>query len=398
MSKVDQVNPKIPRNVWVLGFVSLFTDLGTKMIQSVLPVFLVSVLGANVVTIGLIEGVAESTASILKIFSGTLSDYWGRRKELAIAGYGFSALIIPLFALASSPMWVFFARFLDRVGKGIRVAPRNALIADATGGKKSGAAYGLRQTLDTIGAFSGPLVATAIMFSSGENFRLVFWVAIVPCFISVLLLIKGIKEPKTKKPSKKFKWSVYSQLNKSYWLLLAVFVLFNLGNSSDAFLLLQAQQIGISDSLIPLSLVVMNLSYCLSAYPLGVLSDKIGKVGLLLTSFFLFSLTYLGFAFAQNSWQIWGLFVLYGLYLGMSQGIFLALIAQKVPDDLRGTAFGIVSFAKGVVLLPASLLAGLLWDKINPQATFITGSCLAIVAGFIFMFTFKKDGNAYKNH
>lgn len=357
------------------------------MIQSVLPLFLVSSLGASVLTVGLIEGVAESTASVLKLVSGALSDRIGRRKELAIAGYGLSAIVAPLFALASSAGWVFLARFLDRVGKGIRVAPRNALVADVTKPANRGAAYGLRQSLDTIGAFSGPLMATGILLASGQNYRLVFWLATLPGLFSVLLLIQGIREPAVSHRTKKnhFEWNLIFSLGKGYWLLVAVSLLFNLGNFSDAFLLLRAQQIGIGSAFVPLSLVVMNFSYSVSAYPIGRLSDRLGRVGLLAGSFWLFALVYLGFAFAQTPWQIWGLFILYGLYLGMSQGLLLALVADRVPSNLRGTAFGTINFVTGLVLLLASILAAFLWQQISPQAAFVTGSCLAIAAGIVLL-------------
>lgn len=383
--------PKIHPNVWILGFVSLFTDFGTKMIQSILPLFLVSTLGANLITVGLIEGIAESTASVLKVFSGALSDYWGRRKELAIAGYGLSAAVIPLFALANNPVWILIARFGDRFGKGIRVAPRNALVADVTKAGNRGAAYGLRQSLDTIGAFSGPLAATVLMFFTGQNFRLVFWLALIPGVLSVILLTIGIQEPVKVDHSKRspLQWDELKNLGRDFWLLLVIALVFNLGNSSDAFLLLRAHQVGISTSLVPLSLVVMNLTYSLSAYPVGILSDRMGRIGLLSSGFLLFALVYLGFALANNSGQIWALFGVYGLYLGLSQGLLLALVADRTPSTLRGTAFGLMSLVTGVALLPASWLAGLLWQQINPQAPFIAGSLFAIAAFLLLLLTVK---------
>ena len=382
-------------NVWILGLVSLFTDFGTKAIQSVLPLFLVSVLGANLSTVGLIEGVAESTASVLKLFSGALSDYWGRRKELAILGYGLSAAIIPLFAVANSPFWVLVARFGDRLGKGIRVAPRNALVADVTPVSQRGAAYGLRQTLDTIGAFSGPLAATLILLIWEQNFRLVFWVALIPGILSVCLLVKGIREPRPLEEKRRngIQWNGLQQLGRGYWVLVGVAVLFNLGNFSDAFLLLKAQQVGIAASWVPLSMIVMNFTYMLSAYPLGLLSDRIGRKGILVGGFWLFSLVYLGFALADQPGQIWGLFALYGVYLGMSQGILLALVADLTPGELRGTAFGVINLVIGIVLLPASLLAGFLWQQINPQTPFLVGSGLAIAASFLLVFKTNEIKN-----
>ncbi|RAM51892.1 MAG: MFS transporter [Hapalosiphonaceae cyanobacterium JJU2] len=378
-----QIFENIPRNVWILGFVSLLTDISTKMIDSILPLFLVSTLGADLLTVGLIEGIAESTASVLKVFSGILSDYFRQRKQLAVIGYGLSTLVKPLFAIASSPVWVLIARFGDRVGKGIRVAPRDALVADVTNKANLGAAYGLRQSLDTIGAFTGPIVTFVLISMFGQNFQLVFWVALIPSIFAVILLAVFIQEPKTqfeqtqKNPLNR---NSLKSLGKEYWTLVAVALLFNLGNSSDAFLLLQAQQVGISTALVPLTIVVMNLTYFLSAYPAGLLSDRIGRLGLLVSGFFLYALTYLGFAFTSASWQVWVLFMLYGLYQGMSKGILSAMVAETVPSSLRGTAFGFINLAIGVALLVASILAGSLWELLGSKATFITGGIFAIVA------------------
>ncbi len=385
----------LPRNVWALGFVSLFADINSKMVQSVLPLFLVSVLGADLLTVGLIEGIAEATASVVKIVSGALSDYWRRRKELAVAGYGLSALVTVLFAVATSPAWVLLARFADRFGKGIRVAPRNALVADTTPPEKRGAAFGLRQTLDTIGAFLGPLIAAGLLFTSGQNFRLVFWLAFLPGAVGVLLLILAVREPSRSQTAAKnpLQWRLLTTLDRRYWLLLTVALLFNLGNSSDAFLLLRAQQIGVSTALIPLSLVLINFTYGCSAYPIGALSDRVGRVGLLISGFTLFAAVYLGFAFAQADWQIWLLFALYGLYLGLSQGVLLALVADQVPADLRGTAFGLINLVTGVALLPASLLAGWLWQQMSPQATFLLGSGCAIAATLLLGLGYRRCRN-----
>jgi MFS family permease len=374
----------IPRNVWVLGFVSLLTDISSEMIHSVLPLFLVSVLGANLLTVGWIEGIAESTASVLKVFSGALSDYLGQRKRLAVAGYGLSTLVKPLFALATSPAWVLMARFGDRLGKGIRVAPRDAIVADVTDSANRGAAYGLRQSLDTIGAFTGPLVAFMLMSFSGQNFRLVFWLAVLPGILAVALLATGVRETgnrNSQRQNNPLQWSALQNLGKSYWVLVAVALLFNLGNSSDAFLLLQAQQAGVSASLVPLTLVVMNIAY----------SDRIGRLGLLVGGFSVYVLAYLGFAFVDAPWQVWGLFALYGLHQGMSQGILLALVADRVPSDLRGTAFGLINLATGVALLPASLLGGILWQTISPKATFIAGSIFALSAIALLLVTSKHE-------
>lgn len=378
----------LPRNVWFLGFVSLLADVNSKMIQSILPLFLVTVLGTNLITVGLIEGIAESTASVLKVFSGALSDYLGRRKELAVVGYALSTLITPLFALAPNATWVLIARFIDRAGKGIRVAPRNALVADVTPLAQRGAAYGLRQSLDTIGAFVGPLVATALLLLFTQNLRLVFWCATIPGILAVILLAIAVTEvPQTPIKRNSLQWSALKDLGADYWMLVLVSLLFNLGNSSDAFLLLRAQQVGIATPLIPLSFVVMNITYGLSAYPIGVLSDRIGRVGLLISGFSFFALVYLGLAFAQTPWQLWLLFALYGVYLGKTQGLLLALVADQVPSTLRGTAFGVINLVTGLALLPASLLAGVFWQKFGYQATFMLGSLFAVAAIILLIVT-----------
>jgi MFS family permease len=378
-----QTLQQLPRTVWVLGMVSLLTDISSEMIHSVLPLFLVSQLGAAVLTVGLIEGIAEATASVVKVFSGALSDYLGKRKALTVLGYGLSTFVKPLFFFATSPAWVLVARFADRVGKGIRVAPRDALVADATPVSMRGAAYGLRQSLDTVGAFLGPLTAFGLLAIAPQNFRLIFALALIPGFLAVSLLVVGIKEPEVKTAQTKnnpLRWEALALLGSKYWFLLSIALLFNLGNSSDAFLLLRAQQSGVGAAFVPLTLVVMNVFYSLSAYPSGVLSDRIGRLGLLVSGFLIYALAYLGFAFVQQPWQVWGLFGLYGLHLGLSQGILLALVADTVPLELRGTAFGFLNLVVGIALLPASLLAGYLWESVAPSATFIAGSLFAVLA------------------
>jgi MFS family permease len=382
----------------MLGVVSLFTDVSSEMIHSVLPLFLVQTLGASIATVGVIEGLAEATASVVKVFSGALSDRWGSRKGLAIAGYGLSTVMKPLFSLATNPLWVLLARFGDRVGKGIRVAPRDALVADVTTPENRGAAYGLRQSLDTVGALLGPLLAFGLMSTSGQNFRLVFALALLPGVLAVGVLAIGVRESRSgqsKTDSRSLHRPLRLQALKSlgygYWSLLGVALLFNLGNSSEAFLLLQAKQVGVFPNFVPLTLVVMNLAYALTAYPVGVLTDRIGRVGMLISGYMLYALVYLGFAVAQAGWQIWALFALYGLHLGMSQGVLAALIADQVPSSLRGTAFGLINLAMGVALLPASLLAGWLWQQVHPAAAFLTGSGFAIAAIVLFALTFRKQ-------
>ncbi|BAC91741.1 MFS transporter [Gloeobacter violaceus] len=374
----------VPRPIWILGFVSLLTDSSSEMIHALLPLFLVAELGASVLVLGMIEGIAEATASLVKVFSGALSDYLGQRKNLAVAGYALSAAAKPLFALATSPVWVLVARFADRLGKGVRGAPRDALMADLTPPPLRGAAFGLRQSLDTVGACIGPLVAAVLMAASGDNFRLVFLVALVPGFAAVALLVFGVREPErpavASRLNRPLRWADLGALGRPYWLLVLAALLFSLGNSSDAFLLLRSQQLGVAAALLPLLLLVMNVVYALSAYPVGVLSDRIGRPGLLAAGWLLYALVYLGFAFAALPWQVWGLFALYGLYLGITQGILSALIADRVPAHLRGTAFGFFNLATGVALLPASLLAGALWQGLGGAAPFVVGGGCALAA------------------
>lgn len=374
---------KIPRNVWILGLTSLFNDTSSEMIHAVLPLFLVSSLGANVALVGLIEGIAEATASILKVFSGAISDYWQRRKALAVFGYGLSTAVKLLFVAANSPFIVLLARLGDRIGKGIRVAPRDALVADSTDVSNRGAAYGLRQSLDTIGAFLGPLAAFGLM-GTAHSFRFIFGVALIPGILAVACLAFGVREPERpyhalKRPNP-LNWEALRSLGGSYWGLAFAALLSNLGNSSEAFLLLKAKQVAIADFQVPLVLVVMNLSYALSAYPVGALSDRINRKTLLLWGWVLNAGLYVGLAIAQFPWQVWILVSGDGLYLGMTQGVLLAMVADQVPEHLRGTAFGFLNLLVGVALLPASLLAGWLWQSVSSEAAFFAGSGFAVVA------------------
>lgn len=378
----------VPTSVWMLGFVSLFMDMGSGVVYSLLPLYLVTVLETDVLTIGLIEGAAEVISSGAKALSGTLSDYWGQRKGLAVLGYGLSGFSKPLFALATSPAGVMAVYVGDRLGKGIRVAPRDALIADATPPEQRGAAYGLRQSLDTIGAVLGPLAASALMTATAQDFQLVFKLTLIPGILAVGLLLFGVREPTEVEPRKRtnpFRWEALRSLRRGYWLLVGVALLAGLGNSSNAFLLLRSQELGISTALVPLTLVVMNIAYFLSAYPIGALSDRLGRVGILLSGFLLYSFVYLGFAFAQASWQVWVLFALYGLYLGINKGVLSALVTDLIPADLRGTAFGILNLAVGIALFLASFLAGSLWQKIGSEAAFVAGSLLTGISAIVLL-------------
>jgi len=375
----------IPAGVWVLGFVSLFMDISTEMIGSLLPVFLVSVLGASALSVGLIEGVAAATALITKIFSGVLSDYLGRRKALAGIGYGLAALTKPIFALAPSVGWVMAARFTDRVGKGIRGAPRDALLGDITPPQVRGAGYGLRQALDTVGAFAGPLLAILLMALLADDIRAVFWFAIIPAFIAVVLLLIGIKEPKQEQKTEiltriPIQRTDLMRLGHAYWWTVLVGGVLTLARFSEAFLILRAEDIGLTLTLVPLVLVVMNVAYAAVSYPAGSLSDRIGRHGLLASGFIVLIIADLVLATASNIW--WALFgvMIWGLHMGLTHGILAALVADTSPPRLRGTAFGVFNLVSGIALLLASIIAGGLWDRYGAPVTFYAGAAFTAIA------------------
>jgi MFS family permease len=365
----------------MLGLVSLLMDISSEMIHGLLPVFLVSALGASTAMVGLIEGVGEGTASISKLFSGWLSDRLGRRKALTVAGYGLSALSKPLFALATSAPLVLAARFSDRVGKGIRGAPRDALISDLVPAGSRGAAFGLRQALDTVGAFAGPLTAMALMTTLNDDFRRVFWLALIPALLSVLVLVIGVREPPHRETAPRVPVRIDDcrSLGRSYWAIVAVGALLTLARFSEAFLILRAQGAGLSLALAPLVLVVMNVVYAGSAYPLGALSDRANRRRLLALGFVTLVAADLILAWAPNLWIVMGGVAVWGLHLGMTQGLLAALVADACPANLRATAFGVFNFASGVALLVASVLAGLLWAHFGPSATFLAGAAFTIL-------------------
>ena len=356
--------------------VSLLMDVSSEMIHGLLPVFLVSVLGASATTVGLIEGVGEGTASISKLFSGWLSDRLGRRKALTVVGYGLSALSKPLFAVATSASMVLAARFSDRIGKGIRGAPRDALIGDLVPAGSRGAAFGLRQTLDTVGAFAGPLLAIALMAGLNDDFRRVFWLALIPGLLSVLVLVAGVREPPraARASQAPLELKECRALGRAYWAVVVIGAVLTLARFSEAFLILRAQGAGLRLTLAPLVLVVMNLVYAASAYPLGALSDRFSRRRLIALGFATLIVADLALAWAPNLWVVVSGIAVWGLHLGMTQGLLSALVADVAPVKLRGSAFGIFNFASGVALLIASLLAGLLWARIGPSATFIAGA------------------------
>jgi MFS family permease len=366
--------------VWALGLTSLFMDISSEMIHSLLPVFLVVGLGTSAAYLGVIEGVAEATACIVKIFSGALSDYFGRRKPLALWGYGLAALTKPLFALASSAGMIFFARFVDRVGKGIRGAPRDALVADVTPPEQRGAAFGLRQSLDTLGAFAGPVLAMLLAAAFAGELRTVLWIAVVPAFISVVVLWVGVREPPQQAQGKKRTVELRVRaMPRSFWIVCAVASVFMLSRFSEAFLVLVGIHGGLTPASTPLVLVAMNLAYLLSAYPVGKLADRMPKQNLLVVGCCVLAVANGVLAVASNPVVLIVGALLWGLHMGLTEGVFAAMVANSAPRDLRGSAFGIFNMLRGLVLLGASVTAGLLWDRIGPQATFGFGSVLALL-------------------
>jgi len=366
--------------VWALGLTSLFMDISSEMIHSLLPVFLVVGLGTSAAYLGLIEGVAEATACIVKVFSGALSDYFGRRKPLALLGYGMAALTKPLFPLASSAGMVFLARFIDRLGKGIRGAPRDALLADVTPPEQRGAAFGLRQSLDTVGAFAGPVFAILLAAAFSGALRTVMWIAVLPAFISVVVLWVGVREPAQQGQRKKRSVDLrVRSMPRSFWIVCAVASVFMLSRFSEAFLLLVGIHGGLTPALTPLVLVAMNLAYLLSAYPVGKLSDRMPKQNLLVVGCGVLAVANGVLAIASNPVLLIVGALLWGLHMGLTEGIFAAMVANSAPKDLRGSAFGIFNMLRGLVLLVASVIAGLLWDQVGPQATFGFASVLAII-------------------
>lgn len=373
----------IPGGVWALGFVSLFMDISSEMIHALLPVYLVTVLCASMVAVGFIEGIAEATAMIVKIFSGALSDWLGKRKLLAAVGYGLAAFTKPIFPLATGLGWIVTARFVDRIGKGIRGAPRDALIADLTPAPIRGAAFGLRQSLDTIGAFVGPLAAIALMALTFDNFRLVFWIAVIPAFIAVALIVFAVQEPERREAAAngpRLRLSDTHRLSLAFWLVVGFASVLTLARFSEAFLILRAQNLGMPIALVPVILVVMNIVYALAAYPAGVASDRFGRSGVLMIGIAALIVADLVLAAAGNVAVVLFGVALWGLHMGMTQGLLATMIADTAPADLRGTAFGIFNCASGIALLAASVTDGLLWDWLGPAATFIAGAGVSAVA------------------
>jgi MFS family permease len=373
----------LPTAIWALGFGSLFMDISSELIHSLLPIFMVSTLRASMVTVGIIEGVAEATAAIVKVFSGALSDYLGKRKFLLVLGYALAAFTKPIFPLATSVSWVFAARFIDRVGKGIRVAPRDALVADITPLRMRGAAYGLRQALDSVGALVGPLLAVALMIWLASDIRKVMWFAVVPAFIAVALLLFYVREPErahadgfVKKP---LTIADARRLPLRYWLVVLLGAFFTLARFSEAFLVLRAQNVGLALSYIPVVMIVMNVLYAGAAYPAGAAADRVSPRTLLILGLVLLIAADVLLAFAISPLIVFAGAALWGLHMAFTQGLLSKIVADTAPAELLGTAFGIFNLASGVALLLASVIAGALWRSFGPSATFLTGAVFAAV-------------------
>lgn len=392
---MKRVPSHIPSSVWVLGFVSMLMDISSEMIHSLLPLFMVTTLGASTIAVGLVEGSAESLALVVKVFSGTLSDYLEKRKVLAVLGYALGAFTKPLFALASGVDTVLTARLLDRVGKGVRGAPRDALVADITPPHLRGAAFGLRQSLDTVGAFVGPLVAVGLMLIWANDFRAVFWVAVIPGLMAVVLLMFGVREPvrrQTETRTNPIRRTNLRRLTSTYWWVVGIGSVFALARFSEAFLVLRAQQGGIPIALVPLVMVTMNLVYALSAYPFGKLSDAMSHTKLLVSG--LIVLIAADMVLAVN--DHWGIVILgvilWGLHMGMTQGLLAAMIADTSPTDLRGTAYGFFNLACGLAMLVASVIAGIVWEQFGAPFTFYVGATCGACA--IALVVVKEGGSS----
>lgn len=375
---------KIPRTVWALGFVSLFMDLSSEIVHALLPLFLTTVLGASVAMVGLIDGVAESTASIAKVFSGYVSDRMGRRKPLILLGYGLGALSKPFFPLADSATFILGARFADRIGKGLRGAPRDALVADVTPLEIRGRAFGLRQSLDTVGAFAGPLLAIGLMALFAGDMRMVFWIAVIPGVLAVLCVLFGVEDapPVTPDavPRPPVRMADLKRLPRAFWITVAIGVVFTLARFSEAFLILKANQEGLSLTLAPLVLVVMNVIYALGAYPAGGLSDRIRARTLLIWGLTCLIAADLALAMLPGLGGTFLGIALWGAHMALTQGLLAKLVADHAPPELRGSAFGLFNLASGIALLFASVVAGLMWDRLGSDATFFTGAAFAAIA------------------
>ena len=376
--------PRIPRTVWALGFVSMFMDVSSEIIHALLPLFLTTTLGVSVAMVGLIDGVAEATASITKVFSGYISDRIGKRKPLILIGYSLGALSKPLFALAGTASVILGARFADRIGKGLRGAPRDALVADVTPPEIRGRAFGLRQSLDTIGAFAGPLIAIGLMVLFSDDIRMVFWVAIIPALIAVALVLFGVEDAVSANGGAEVRVPIrmvdIRRLPRPFWVLAVIGAVFSLARFSEAFLILKANAEGLPLALAPLVLVAMNLVYATGAYPLGILSDRVSSRTLLIWGLFCLICADLALAMLPGVAGAFVGIVLWGLHMALTQGLFAKLVADRSPAELRGSAYGVFNLASGLALLAASVIAGLLWDAVGSSGTFLAGAAFSVLA------------------
>lgn len=383
------------KNVFFAGLVSFFMDVSSEMIYPLMPLFLANVLGINKSLIGLIEGLAEATASLLKVFSGWLSDRIGQRRNLMIAGYAISTLSRPIFALAGFWQQVLAARFIDRLGKGIRTAPRDAIIAESTEPTHLARAFSFHRSMDTMGAVVGPAIAMLLLQLHSGNYQMVFWLSMVPGAMAVATIILFIRDKKdaargaAERPKLTFR-----HFNWRMKFFVLITTIFALGNSSDAFLILRAEQVGIAPVVIPAVYLAFNLIYSLSAIPAGIAADRFGKKPLILLGFILFAVLYYGFAVAETPASIWVLFGFYGLFMGLTEGIQKGFLATIIPSDFKATAFGVHATAVGLATLPASVIGGLLWDRVSPAATFYFGAATAAVAAVLFLILIALDGKA----
>jgi MFS family permease len=394
---------RLPRSIWALGFVSLFMDISSEMIHALLPLYLVTTLGASTLTVGFIEGIAEATANVTKIFSGALSDWLGNRKMLTALGYGLAAFTKPVFPLAATVGWVVVARFIDRIGKGVRDAPRDALIADLAPAGLRGASFGLRQALDTVGAFIGPLAAIALMALSADNFRLVFWIAVVPAFIALSVMVFAVAEPSRHEADSRprLRLADAKRLSGRFWAMVGVATILTLARFSEAFLILRSQNVGLAVALVPNVMVVMNTVYALAAYPAGALSDRIGRGGLLAIGIACLIVADLFLALGATIALVMIGIVFWGLHMALTQGLFASLVADTAPGSFRGSAFGVFNFSAGIAMLVASVLAGGFWQAYGPLATFLAGAVFAMLAliglvfaeGWVTKTTFDRRGD-----
>jgi MFS family permease len=379
-----KVTRALPPGIWALGLVSMFMDISSELVHSLLPVFMVTVLGASMVTVGVIEGIAEATAAFTKVFSGAISDHFRKRKLLVVLGYGLGAIAKPLFPLATTIGWVFAGRFLDRIGKGIRGAPRDALIADITPPEQRGIAYGLRQSLDSVGAFVGPLLAMIFLALLAYDIQSALWIAVVPAFIAVAILVVAVREPDQATygtaPRTPLRWAAIARLPRRYWLITLLGAVLTLARFSEAFLVLRAQDVGIALQYVPAVMVVMSLVYAVAAYPAGAMADRFSRKKLLVAGLSVLVGADIVLALADSPWLALLGAALWGLHMALTQGLLSVLVAEAAPAELRGTAFGLFNLFGGGALLLASVIAGSLWAALGPPATFLAGAMFAVAA------------------